>query len=370
MKVLIVADEFFSWGSYGGFGFFSRKLGRELVRSGIEVEAWIRKMFPAQKPVGETESIDGVVVKTLPNSRSERNERRASYRSDADVIHSQGWAWLDTWFTFKMNPRTPKAVTFQDARTDAERRLTLPYDGGGPPEAYSTPWGIASSFLVKRRYRSAVRAANLVASQAVHKIPFIEREYGIRNVRWLPNMVDVPEGLPRKADVPTVLFLGRLDPIKRPELFCEIAKLMPDVRFHVLGTSHFGLDAGLRSKYDLPNLKFEGFDEGQRKVELLSRAWTLVNTSVYECLPISFLEAGGYGCSIVSCNDPDAFASRFGEHVRSDSPSAFALALRRQFERDRWAEGGREAHRYVEENYDTPKVVEEHRRLYQELTGA
>jgi len=64
VKVLLVADEFFAWGVYGGFGAFTRKLGKELVKRGVEVEANIQHISKLQQPVGETEITDGVKVTT------------------------------------------------------------------------------------------------------------------------------------------------------------------------------------------------------------------------------------------------------------------------------------------------------------------
>jgi hypothetical protein len=57
-------------------------------------------------------------------------------------------------------------------------------------------------------------------------------------VHFLPNIVD-PAGRIEKSARPTVAFLGRLDPTKRPWLFAALAEHFPDVEFVVMGQSHF-----------------------------------------------------------------------------------------------------------------------------------
>ncbi|MDI6847559.1 MAG: glycosyltransferase [Candidatus Bathyarchaeia archaeon] len=147
-----------------------------------------------------------------------------------------------------------------------------------------------------------------------NKIPSVKDMFKLtKEPIWLPNMVDVPDSLPKKSNTPTCLFLGRLDPIKRPEMFCELATYFPRVDFYLLGRSHFpGKDEELHSRFKEANIHFMGFDAGNLKKELLEKAWILVNTSVYECLPVSFLEACAHKCAILSTQNPDDFAANFG----------------------------------------------------------
>jgi glycosyltransferase involved in cell wall biosynthesis len=59
---------------------------------------------------------------------------------------------------------------------------------------------------------------------------------------------------------------------------------------------------------------------------MLGSAWMIVNTSIHESLPISFLEALHCGTPIVSCQDPEGVTSRFGRYVgRVDGSGLDAL---------------------------------------------
>jgi glycosyltransferase involved in cell wall biosynthesis len=58
-----------------------------------------------------------------------------------------------------------------------------------------------------------------------------------------------------------------------------------------------------------------GHIDGEEKIRLLSSAWALVNTSIHEALPISFLEALACETPILNCQDPEGTTSRFGVYV-------------------------------------------------------
>ena len=62
-----------------------------------------------------------------------------------------------------------------------------------------------------------------VYCQAKYIRPKVKELYGlVSEPGFLPNPVDVPERTPKKADRPTVCFLGRFDGGKRPQLFLEL----------------------------------------------------------------------------------------------------------------------------------------------------
>ena len=145
-------------------------------------------------------------------------------------------------------------------------------------------------------------------------------------LHFLPNPVAPVAAGARRAERPRVAFLGRLDPIKRPWVFVELARRFPHVEFVALGRAHFaGPGSWLPDR--LPsNVTVLGHVEGEAKRSVLGSAWMIVNTSIHESLPISFLEALHCGTPIVSCQDPEGVTSRFGRYVgRFDGSGLDAL---------------------------------------------
>jgi glycosyltransferase involved in cell wall biosynthesis len=121
----------------------------------------------------------------------------------------------------------------------------------------------------------------------------------------------------------------------------------------------------LRQQYkNVDNLHFLGFQAGQIKEETLSKAWILINTSMYEALPVSFLEALAHRCAILSTRNPDGYTARFG--VESD---IFCLRQNLEWliEDDRWKELGNRGHEYVSKVHSTENGVQMHLDLYKRL---
>lgn len=148
-------------------------------------------------------------------------------------------------------------------------------------------------------------------------VPRAERTYAIFPIsaHWLPNPIDIPDlQVIEYSDKPSVLYLGRLDAIKRPWIAFELAKRHPGIDFLIAGQAHnVELMSPWIERYKhLPNLKFLGHVEGDAKDQLLRSCWGVLNTSVHEAEPVSFLEAFSYGKCVVSCHDPDFEVTKFG----------------------------------------------------------
>jgi glycosyltransferase involved in cell wall biosynthesis len=140
------------------------------------------------------------------------------------------------------------------------------------------------------------------------------------NIDYVPNPIEIDETYELAANPKEniIIFLARLESVKRSWLFCEIAKKMPDHQFYVLGKTFQEQSRNndvMQQYYDIPNLHFAGHVDGDIKTDYLKRAKILVNTSIHEALPISFLEALAFGTLLVSNRNPDDLTSKFGIHV-------------------------------------------------------
>jgi len=123
-----------------------------------------------------------------------------------------------------------------------------------------------------------------------------------------------------------IVFLGRLEAQKRAWIFCEIAKAMPQFEFFVIGATGVGRNEGGNAKAleayrnldgssKIKNLHFTGHLDGNAKNDYIRSAKILVNTSIWEGIPVSWLEALSYGTLIVSSFDRDFIVTRFGTFV-------------------------------------------------------
>ncbi|MFY9655539.1 MAG: glycosyltransferase, partial [Methylocystis sp.] len=123
-----------------------------------------------------------------------------------------------------------------------------------------------------------------------------------------------------------IIFLARLEAQKRAWIFCELAKHMPQYQFYVLGEIGRGRDEIGNTKTLEPyrngdgsskikNLHFLGHVEGDFKNAHIKSAKLMINTSIWEGVPISWLEVLSYGTLIVSSFDRDDLVARFGSYV-------------------------------------------------------
>jgi glycosyltransferase involved in cell wall biosynthesis len=352
LSVCLVSTEFFGWGRYGGIGKTTRDIGAGLTERDVEVTV----VVPRGEGQGVLEEVGGMRVHGFP-MYAYPFTRRIYRECDADVYHSQEPSW-GSIVALKAMPSRRHAVTCQNPRSKG--------DWDRVNRFYPLRRRVFNRFFGER-FKETVRGMGGVYCQAQYIRPKVRELYGLKEEpRFLPNPVEVPKGRQRKADEPTVCFLGRFDGEKRPELFFELARRFPEVEFVALGASHDSArDASLRDQCQgIGNLEMPGFVEDPRKRETLEKSWILVNTSVSECLPVSFLEAAAHGCAILSFVDPDGFASRFGVHVEGLDLESGLLWL---LEGDRWRELGERGRAYVSEVHEKERVIDLHVEAYEAL---
>lgn len=363
MKVCFLVSEFFAWGKYGGYGTSTRVITSELARRGLDITV----ITPARGKQPRRESVEGVKVWSYP-AQSLGTQLQLLRACEADVYHSQEPS-LGTWLARKAAPGRVHVVTCRDTRVYADWLIEM------------RSWLLDGSFRTLLTYpyennplvTRAVRAAHEVYCPNEFSRPIAQRKYRLKTLPgFLPSPVRAPEGPVRKASRPTVCYLGRWDHRKRPEIFFALARSFPEVQFVAMGQARTGARTeALRRRYTgVSNLELRGFVDqfsSREFQELLSRSWILVNTSLREGLPRSFLEAAYFKCAILSRVDPDGFASRFGCLVHNDD---FAGGLRSLLTGDAWRERGEAAAQYVSAKYGVEQSVSQHLGLYERLARA
>ena len=94
----------------------------------------------------------------------------------------------------------------------------------------------------------------------------------------------------------TVLWMGRVAPVKNPDLLLQVAKKMPNVVFILAGD---GILLDIIKKSAPPNVKIQGF---VNPINVLSAADVFLSTSMNEGMPYSILEAQTGGLPVVAVN--------------------------------------------------------------------
>lgn len=360
MKICLICVEIFAWGKYGGFGRSTRMLGRELTRHGLEVTAVVPRRT-GQKPV---EVLDGMRVLSF-EPKQPLSAIQLFKAANADIYHSQEPSF-GTYLAQWAMPSRKHVVTFRDTRDFHDWLLEFTYPSLNHLQVLAN-FIYEDNLLVKNAVRRADRhfvAANFLKPKARHK-------YRLKNdPDFLPSPIPLPSQI-TKSETPLVCFVGRFDRRKRPEIFLELAAHFPHVQFVAAGTGrNLAWEHDLRAAYrHIPNLEFAGFLDqfsGTQLTELLGKSWILINTSVREGLPTSFIEAAAHGCAILSGIDPDGFASRFGYHAKNED---YAAGLNYLLTNNHWASLGQNAREHVLHIFGLETSIQQHIKIYQEVTA-
>lgn len=370
MKVGILTGEEFAFGAYGGFGYVARKTANFLKDLGYDV-----CIIDVDQISANTDLLDGIPLHFLKNKKVRlgpieelRITKNFVRRVPIDAIIAISEFACGKWvYYFKIaSPKIKSLIWFQDVRTDEDWRriFTVPL--------CRTNEEFLPLHILHEKYRRLLRKKGVKKSDGLitqtHLLDLkIKTIYGIENVELVPNPIPIPreKSIDKQAD-PLVVFLGRLDPIKRPWIYAEIARNLPNVQFLILGTSHFPeiMNPIMEGYKKIENLKFLGLTVGKEKVEILSRAWILINTSIYEALPVSFQEALSYKMAILSCQNPDAITSDYG--IYTGQPFGygyheiprFVEGLQYLLSNNRWKEKGERGYKFIKPFADIRKTAE------------
>lgn len=319
IKLGVVSNEFFdlSLGRMGGFGWATRQVARCFNTNpdlGVDVVFLSRELRAAP---GEPEILVHD-TRLIPRQQTRFEYCRRIWTEGLDLLLSIDYR-PSYRSLFRLLPRTPIIIWARNPipPEDVVQIRTTRIPGIEDTQLKGLSLTDCTSLARVVRASKWLRRPMLFATPAPFLADKVPRAYGIQppDVTFLPNIIDINPGKVTKSQHARVVFLGRLDPFKRPWLLTELACHFPDVEFICLGKAHFQ-GSGAWEPGSLPdNVRLMGHVDGEEKIRILASAWVLVNTSIHEGLAVSFLEALACETPILSCVDPESVVSRFGIYV-------------------------------------------------------
>ena len=203
----------------------------------------------------------------------------------------------------------------------------------------------------------------LVVQTEEHRA-LLSQNFG-RESTVIPNGIDVQQFRRVRSHGRDILWVGNWRDVKRPDLVGELACRLPECRFVMCG----GIaDRKLyeRVRPALPdNVLVHGYTDASELFGAYQNASMLINTSDFEGIPMTFVEAWAYELPVVSLHiDPDGvivqnglgFVSRSIEQMVVDITWLFA-------EPGRVREIGQRCRKFVELNYDVKRTAEQVEKL-------
>ena len=192
--------------------------------------------------------------------------------------------------------------------------------------------------LEKRSIEFGIRHASHIVTQTTGQARLLEEHYGRTADAVIPNFHPEPSETIDKTRPISVVWVANLKRLKQPEVFVRLAEKLRDlaeVRFVMIGAPASGsgdrdwneaVMTGIRST---PNLAYLGQKSQKEINELLARAHVLVNTSLYEGYPNTFIQAWLREVPVVSLQvDPDGVMAREGIGICAGSEERLVQAVR------------------------------------------
>jgi glycosyltransferase involved in cell wall biosynthesis len=246
---------------------------------------------------------------------------------------------------------------------------------GSDSEVMKKPIATYNKFYFTLGHRFDLKLANIVIVQSEFQRRMLSENFGRDSI-----IIKIPiplsdTDMPEKPSPPIVLWLATVKPVKQAELFLELARILPEVKFQMIGGPALGdktyFDSVQEATRHIPNLDFLGFVPHDRVGSYLEKASILVNTSLFEGFPVTFLEAWAAYTPVVSLNsDPDEVICRYrlGFHSKNFEQMVkdISLLLNNKELRE---EMGRNSRKYVVEEHDIQKIVAQYVALFRELAG-
>lgn len=157
-------------------------------------------------------------------------------------------------------------------------------------------------------FEYGLRHANTVIVQSETQRTLLKTHYRIDGA-VIPNFSGKPARTGDLAERKHVLWVGQIRRLKRPIMYVELAKALPEVSFLMIG----GRDPNYPELYQevesaaskVSNLSFLGFQSLEVTERIFDSCKVFVSTSNSEGFPNTFLQAMRRGIPIVSFVDPD-----------------------------------------------------------------
>ncbi len=216
-----------------------------------------------------------------------------------------------------------------------------------------------SSIRGRVLYRYGLRNADLVIAQTRKQQSMLKEGFG-RDSVVVPMPCPDPVGdnyvqrsLADKLPF-HILWVGRVCPVKRPEMLLELARECSNLHFDMVGplSQDDATREIVKSARELPNLTLHGRVDDDKLKSMYRSSDIYCSTSEVEGFPNTFLEAWSYGLPIVSTFDPDNLIAEGNLGITCTNVSELAAGMNRLLaEPETWQQASKAARRYYLQNH-------------------
>ena len=302
-----------NWGYAGGAEVEQVDLGRELVKRGHKV------IFITYYNGGSNvEEVNGLkVIKTYSRHQA---LRLSPYKKFKTIWSSLKEAQADVYF---QESGATGVLPYFCSFYRKKFIYRIPSDAMVVGKSLGRSTGNIERFIQRFIDFIDIKKANTIVAQNQFQKLMLKKRFKKDSV-IIKNGVNLPLFSGSKRIIPTVIWVGRITWVKQPEIFVRLAKKIPYTRFQIIGGATVGeaeLYNQIKSEASkISNLDFIGFVPYHRINEYFEKATLLVNTSVIEAFPITFIQAWANNTPVLSLKvDPDDILRKEEAGLRSGS---------------------------------------------------
>jgi len=292
-------------GGYGGTEVKQVLIAKELKAIGFNITFLVHDYGQSQ-----IVNCDGItIIKTTPYGIE--NKRGSFYRSIYSIWKAMQIANADVYFKRAAGPVTGIIALYCKI---FKKRFIY---------AVASSYDIDGGYLRQSSFRD--RILHNFGFNVSEKIILQVREYkNLLNQSFVMKSIVIPDAfqIPDLEEIVPIdqrkyfLFIGALRPVKRPDIFIELASEFPENKFVMIGGPLADIDYYNMIKKrtnKIENLDFLGHVTRDKIGFFISNAIALINTSDREGLPNTVTESWSYGVPVISLNiNPDGLIEKLG----------------------------------------------------------
>ena len=212
----------------------------------------------------------------------------------------------------------------------------------------------------------SILKADFIISQNQKQYDELLKKYNKQSI-IIKNPIEITQADSNiKRDKSTILWIGKSNDIKRPDLMLLLAKEFPKEKFVIISNPKKEHIHRILKENELKNVEVIDYVSYNQIDEYFKNAIVLVNTSIYEGFPNTFLQAGKLGVPILSLNvDPDHFIQNYqcGVVANGDIES-FKIGLSKiLYQEDFRKRCSKNIKKYIQDNHNLEKQVHKFHQL-------
>lgn len=271
-------------------------------------------------------------------------------KADADIYIIPGNAELSAELAYYCRKKGKKFVLLAGSDIDFNPEIKS-------NSRYATPYG-TRGFLMQY----TIDHADCFVLQTERQRRVLHENFQKDGV-IIRNPMDPVQKLAPTRDSKIILWVGKSDHVKRPKLVLELAENFPEYIFTLImsfssQTIHTEILA--RSKH-MSNIIIKPYIPYNEIEVEYAKAGLLINTSLFEGFPNTFLQAAKYGVPILSLNvDPNGMLTEYGcGRFCNGDFEAMKLALPELVKTDNYAKASANGLDYVRKYHDKTLIAEQ-----------